>query len=199
MLLIIIPNKITNKNTNTNTNTNTNRNTNKNKNTITNTNTHANKSTNTSTNANTQTQIQIQEKKEVVASAQATSNREAAGKYKIEESTIRAWVKKVKNGTIDSNVVEKKAYIQQKYSQQVSIFLFITSLIVFVHLDNFFIFQLKNEVVECAKTISRKELQSRFNVPGPTIRFSIIGLAEKYLLMISLSECGCCKHKVYRT
>ena len=68
----------------------------------------------------------------MVASAQATSNREAAGKYKIEESTIRAWVKKVKNGTIDSNVVAKKAYIQQKYSEQVSIFLFITSQIIFM-------------------------------------------------------------------
>ena len=29
--------------------------------------------------------------------------------------------------------------------------------------------------MECAKTMSRKEIQSKFNVPGPTIRFSIIG------------------------
>ena len=68
-------------------------------------------------------QIQIQVKKEVVAIAQATSNKEAARKYKIEESTIRAWVKKVKNGTIDSSVATKQAYFQQKYSEQVPIFL----------------------------------------------------------------------------
>ena len=67
-------------------------------------------------------QIKIQVKKEVVASALVTSNREAAKSYKIEESTIRAWVKKVKDGTIDSGVVSKKAYFQQKYSEQVSIF-----------------------------------------------------------------------------
>ena len=58
----------------------------------------------------------------MVASALATSNREAAKSYKIEESTIRAWVKKVKDGTIDSTVASKKAYFQQKYSDQVSIF-----------------------------------------------------------------------------
>ena len=57
----------------------------------------------------------------MVASALATSNREAAKSYKIEESTIRAWVKKVKDGTMDSSVA-KKAYFQQKYSEQVSIF-----------------------------------------------------------------------------
>ena len=68
-------------------------------------------------------QIQTQVKKEVVAIAQATSNKEAARKYKIEESTIRAWVKKVNDGTIDSGVASKKAYFQQKYSDQVSIFL----------------------------------------------------------------------------
>ena len=67
--------------------------------------------------------MQIQVKKEVVASALATSSREAGIKHNIEESTIRAWVKKVKNGTIDSSVVSKKAYFQQKYSEQVSIFL----------------------------------------------------------------------------
>ena len=61
-------------------------------------------------------------KKEVVACALVTSNREAAKSYKIEESTIRAWVKKVKDGTIDSTVVSKKDYFQQKYSEQVSIF-----------------------------------------------------------------------------
>ena len=61
----------------------------------------------------------------MVASALATSNRKAGMKYKIEESTIRAWVKKVKDGTIDSTVVSKKAYFQQKYSEQVSIFFII--------------------------------------------------------------------------
>ena len=66
-------------------------------------------------------QIQIQVKREVVASAQATSNVEAAKKYKIEESTIRAWVKKLEGGTDDSQVVPRKGYFQQKYSEQVSI------------------------------------------------------------------------------
>ena len=69
----------------------------------------------------------------------ATSNKEAARKYKIEESTIRAWVKKLERGS-ELAVAPKRGYFQQKYSQQVSIFLFITSLIVFVHLDIFFIF-----------------------------------------------------------
>ena len=75
------------------------------------------------TSANTKIQVQIQVKKEVVANALATSNKEAARKYEIEESTIRAWVKKVKAGTIDSSVVRKKTFFQQKYSEQVSIFL----------------------------------------------------------------------------
>ena len=58
----------------------------------------------------------------MVASALATSNIKAtARKYNIEESTIRAWVKKVRDGTIDS-AVSKKAYFQQKYTEQVSIF-----------------------------------------------------------------------------
>ena len=79
--------------------------------------------TNTNTMFKLWIQIQIQVKKEVVAIALATSNREAAIKYKIEESTIRAWVKKAKNGTIDSSVARKQAYFQQKYSEQVSVFL----------------------------------------------------------------------------
>ena len=119
------------------------------------------------TNANTKIQVQIQVKKEVVANALATSNKEAARKYEIEEFTIRAWVKKVKAGTIDSSVVRKKTFFQQKYSEQVSIFLKSSQFKCLI--------QLKNEVVECAKTMSRKEIQSRFNVPGPTIRFSAIG------------------------
>ena len=32
---------------------------------------------------------------------------------------IRAWVKKMKDGTIDSSVASKKAYFQQKYTEQV--------------------------------------------------------------------------------
>ena len=74
-------------------------------------------------------EIQLQVKKEVVATALATSTKGAARKYKIEESTIRAWVKKVKDGTIDSSVVSKKAYFQQKYSEKVSIFLFSSQMI----------------------------------------------------------------------
>ena len=74
----------------------------------------------------------------MVAIAQATSNKEAAMKYKIEESTIRAWVKKAKKGTIDSSVATKKAYFQQKYSEQVPIFLQ-TSQILFLHLHQILI------------------------------------------------------------
>ena len=68
-------------------------------------------------------QIKIQVKKEVVASAQATSSKEAGMKYKIEESTIRAWLKKAKEGTLESSVVSKRSYFQKKYSEQVLIFL----------------------------------------------------------------------------
>ena len=68
-------------------------------------------------------QIKIQVKKEVVASALATSSKKAGMKYKIEESTIRAWLKKAKEGTLESSVVSKRSYFQQKYSEQVLIFL----------------------------------------------------------------------------
>ena len=68
-------------------------------------------------------QIRLQVKKEVVASALATSSKEAGMKYKIEESTIRAWLKKAKEGTLESSVVSKRSYFQQKYSEQVLIFL----------------------------------------------------------------------------
>ena len=74
-------------------------------------------------------QIKIQVKKEVVASALATSSREASKRHDIEESTIRAWMKKVKDGTLDSSVVSKRAYFQQKYSEQV----FLSSEIVILH------------------------------------------------------------------
>ena len=56
----------------------------------------------------------------MVACALATSNKEAARKYKIEESTIRAWVKKLERGS-ELAVAPKRGYFQQKYSQQVSI------------------------------------------------------------------------------
>ena len=119
-------------------------------------------------------QIQIQVKREVVASAQATSSLQAAKKYKIEESTIRAWVKKLEKGIDDSQVVRKRGYFQQKYTEQVLIFL-LPSQIIFLHFLIKCLIQLKNEVVESAKTISRKEVQSRFNVPGPTIRLTALG------------------------
>ena len=67
-----------------------------------------------------QIKTQIQVKREVVACALATSNKEAARKYKIEESTIRAWVKKLERGS-ELAVAPKRGYFQQKYSQQVSI------------------------------------------------------------------------------
>ena len=107
----------------------------------------------------------------MVASALATSNIKAtARKYNIEESTIRAWVKKQKAGTGVSRDVPRKEHFQQKYSEQV--------LILFHHPNDIFIylFQFKTEIVDCAKTMSRKEIQSKFNVPGPTIRFSVLVL-----------------------
>lgn len=55
-----------------------------------------------------------------MAHAEATNIRDAARDYKIEESTIRAWVKKLEGGTDDSQVVPRKGYFQQKYSEQVS-------------------------------------------------------------------------------
>ena len=58
-----------------------------------------------------------------MAHAEATNIRDAARDYKIEESTIRAWVKKLKEGDgfDDSRVIPaKKSYFQQKYSEQVS-------------------------------------------------------------------------------
>ena len=69
----------------------------------------------------------LETKKEVVALAQATSNREAAKQYNIDESTIRAWVKKFDAtnesgfGWTEAQGVDapKKAYFQQKYSEEV--------------------------------------------------------------------------------
>ena len=71
----------------------------------------------------------LETKKEVVALAQATSNREAAKQYNIDESTIRAWVKKLDTanesgiGWPEAQGVDapKKAYFQQKYSEEVTI------------------------------------------------------------------------------
>ena len=71
----------------------------------------------------------LETKKEVVALAQATSNREAAKQYNIDESTIRAWVKKFDAtseagfGWPEAQGVDapKKAYFQQKYSEEVII------------------------------------------------------------------------------
>ena len=71
----------------------------------------------------------METKKEVVALAQATSNREAAKQYNIDESTIRAWVKKF-DATNEAGLgwpeaqgadAPKKAYFQQKYSEEVTI------------------------------------------------------------------------------
>ena len=56
----------------------------------------------------------------LVACALSSLNKEAARKYKIEESTIRAWVKKLERGS-ELAVAPKRGYFQQKYSQQVSI------------------------------------------------------------------------------
>ena len=80
--------------------------------------------------------MKTQVKQEVVASALATSSKEAGIKYKIEESTIRAWVKKTRDGTLESSAVSKKAYFQQKYSKEVSIFLHISQIVFFA--SNFF-------------------------------------------------------------
>ena len=108
-------------------------------------------------------------KREVVASARAASNiKETARKFNIEESTIRAWMKKLRDGSenYDSRGIPKKGYFQQKYREQ-----------------------LKAEVVECSKTMSRKEIQTRFNVPGPTIRMWLLqAQGLPYLKRVSKSK-----------
>ena len=89
--------------------------------------------------------------KEVINFVLTNSRREAVEKYKIEESTIRSWVKKFEKfgGDLGGERPLKKDYIQKRWSPQ-----------------------LKKEVVEFAKAnkVSRREIQERFNVPGPTTR-----------------------------
>ena len=89
--------------------------------------------------------------KEVIAFVEANSRKEAVEKYKIEESTIRSWIKKFDKlgGDLGGERAPKKDYVQKRWSPQV-----------------------KREVVEFAKAnkVSRREIQERFNVPGPTTR-----------------------------
>ena len=71
-----------------------------------------------------------------MASAESTSIRDASRVYKIEESTIRAWVRKLKEGDgfDDSRVIPaKKSYFQQKYSDQVSSLLLSSQIIFCLH------------------------------------------------------------------
>ena len=93
----------------------------------------------------------LETQKEVIDFVQANSRKEAVEKYKIEESTIRSWVKKFEKlgGDLGGERPLKKDYIQKRWSPQ-----------------------LKKEVVEFAKAnkVSRREIQERFNVPGPTTR-----------------------------
>ena len=88
--------------------------------------------------------------REVIDFVLATSRKEAAEKYKIEESTIRSWVKKFENrgGVVGSERPPKKDYVQKRWSAQ-----------------------FKKEIGEHAKTKSRREIQELFNVPGPTTRW----------------------------
>ena len=51
--------------------------------------------------------------------------------------------------------------------------------------------QLRREVVSLAKTLSRRELQERFNVPGPTIRLlnlSILLLFDCFELLFDYQD-----------
>ena len=63
----------------------------------------------------------LQVKKEVVAFALAKSVAEAEKEYNIEESTIRSWIKKLKNfeAMEDADFAPRKDYVQKKYSAQV--------------------------------------------------------------------------------
>ena len=65
-----------------------------------------------------------QTKKEVVAYAVETSVAEAENKYNIEESTIRSWLKKLKQceDMWEDHSAPRKDYIQRKYTAQVSLF-----------------------------------------------------------------------------
>ena len=61
-------------------------------------------------------------KKEVVAFALANNNTEAEKKFNIGESTIRGWIKKMKNGDLKEDFEDfapRKDYVQKKYSAQV--------------------------------------------------------------------------------
>ena len=63
-------------------------------------------------------------KQEVVAFALASSCTEAGRKYKMEEATIRFWIKKLKHtGAIEEEGITPKGdYVQKKYSAQVYLF-----------------------------------------------------------------------------
>ena len=126
----------------------------------------------------------LQIKKDVVAFALDTSVAEAEKKYNIEGSTIRSWMKKLKKcGTVeDLDFAPRKDYVQRKYSAQVSNYIvffsfsypFLISLFVVLNLKTRFTnspaAQVKQQVIKAALTSSRKEVQERFNVPGPTVR-----------------------------
>ena len=94
----------------------------------------------------------LEMQKEVTAFVLANSRKEAVEKFKIEESTIRSWVKKFEKlgGDLGGERPPKKDYVQKRWSPQ-----------------------LKREVVEFAKSnkVSRREIQELFNVPGPTTRW----------------------------
>ena len=91
----------------------------------------------------------VEMQREVVDFVLAKSRREAVVKFNIEESTIRSWVRKFEKRGGHPSVEKplKKDYIQKRWSPEV-----------------------KRQVVELAKTKSRREIQELFNVPGPTIR-----------------------------
>ena len=91
----------------------------------------------------------VEMQKEVVDFVLAKSRKEAVVKFNIEESTIRSWVRKFekRGGHPGVEKPPKKDYIQKRWSPEV-----------------------KRQVVELAKTKSRREIQELFNVPGPTIR-----------------------------
>ena len=91
----------------------------------------------------------VEVQKELVDFVLAKSRKEAVVKFNIEESTIRSWVRKFERRVGHPSVEKplKKDYIQKRWSPEV-----------------------KRQVVELAKTKSRKEIQEQLNVPGPTIR-----------------------------
>ena len=136
-------------------------------------------------------ETKTQVKREVVASALATSNIKAtARKYNIEESTIRAWVKKQKAGTGVSQDVPRKEHFQQKYSEQV--------LLLFHHPNDIFIYFVSVQNRNCGLRKDHVTQRDSIQIQCSGTNHQVLSPGFE-MLIISRSGCGWCKHKVYPT